>query len=85
MRSAAAWLVALSMLAGASALAQVAPGDLLVSEYAAGSVANVKDGGDFTGQPRFATGLSGPLGMCIGPGGDLYVAEFDSGEITIIT
>lgn len=65
--------------------AQAIPGDLLVAEYAAGSVVNVRGGGDFSAAARFATGLSGPRGLCVGPGGDVFVAEADSGEVTIIT
>ena len=65
--------------------AQAIPGDLFVAEYAAGSVVNIRGGGDFTAAARFATGLSGPRGLCVGPGGDLFVAEQDSGEVTIIT
>ncbi len=73
----------LPVLCPASALA--APGDLLVAEFATGSVVEVSAGGDLSGAPRFATGLTEPLGLCVGPGGDIYVAESGSGEITVIT
>jgi cysteine-rich repeat protein len=74
-----AWLVPVP------AASQPAAGDLLVSEFQAGSVVNVHGGGDLAAASRFATGLSGPYGLCVGPGGDVYVAEFSSGEITVIT
>src|SRR5687768_17540615 len=67
------------------ALAQAQDGDILVPEYSAGTVVNIRGGGDFTGAARFASGLSTPMGLCQGPGGDVYVTEFTTGEVTIIT
>lgn len=61
------------------------PGDLFTTELSGGSVVNLRGGGDFTGLPRFATGLSDPAGICLGPGGEIYVSENASGEVTIIT
>lgn len=72
------------VLFAAPAAAQPQPGDLLATEAQSGSVVNIAGGGDFTGDPRFATGLSTPTGICLGPGGDVYVAE-GIGEITIVT
>ena len=46
---------------------------------------NIRGGGDFTGDPRFATGLTTPVSICQGPGDNIYVAEQDTGEVTIIT
>jgi hypothetical protein len=84
--TAAATLFAGALLLGAAdARAQGLPGDLLVSEFLSDSVANVRDGGDVTSAPRFATGLSEPHGLCKGPGGEIYVAETGAGEVTVIT
>lgn len=58
---------------------------VLVSEWARDSVVDIEPGGNLAGAPRFATGLDDPFGLCMGPGGEIYVAEFDTGEITIIT
>ena len=63
----------------------LAPGDLLFSEFDGGSVVDIRGGGDFSLAPRFAYGLTGAMGLCTGPGGDVYVAEFDSGEVTVMT
>ena len=60
-------------------------GDILMPEATSGSVVNIAGGGDFTGVPRFATGLTFPVGVCQGPNGDIYVSERNSGEVTIIT
>jgi len=60
------------LLGSAAGAAQ--PGDLLVPEVLAGSVVNIRGGGDFTGAPRFATGLGSPRSICTGPGGDVYVS-----------
>ncbi|MGI9431375.1 MAG: PEP-CTERM sorting domain-containing protein, partial [Myxococcota bacterium] len=46
---------------------------------------NIRGGGDFSGAPPFATGLTDPIGICVGPGGDVYVTEFNGSEVTIIT
>jgi cysteine-rich repeat protein len=84
-RVAVAVAFSLSFLAATPALAQVQAGDILVPEFETGSVVNIRDGGDFTGVPRFATGLTEPMGLCQGPGGHIYVTENGSGEVTIIT
>jgi MYXO-CTERM domain-containing protein len=65
--------------------AQAAPGDILITEWAEGTVVNVRGGGDFTGTQRFASGLERPMGICQGPGGEIYVAENDIGAVKIIT
>jgi len=54
--------------------AELQPGDLLVPEIADGAVVNIRGGGDFTGAPRFATGLSAPSSICFGPGDSVYVS-----------
>lgn len=78
--------VALSLVAGARAAgAQARDGDILVPEFTAGSVVNVRGGGDFAGAARFATGLSQPMGLCQGPGGHVYATERGAGQVTIIT
>lgn len=77
----AGWVCALFV--AVSANAQIEPGALMVSEYDTGSIVDVSGGGNFAGTPRFATGLSGPTGLCFGPEGALYVAEFESGEVTV--
>ncbi|MEM6991622.1 MAG: hypothetical protein AAF721_14040 [Myxococcota bacterium] len=62
---------------------------LLVTELDAGEVTEFTDGGDLSVVEPFAWGLGGPTGMCVGPGGHLYVAEAGGadhgGQITIIT
>jgi len=77
-------LLTLACLLAPPALAQPAPGDLLATESASGSIVNIAGGGDFTGAPRFATGLATPTGICLGPGGDVYVAE-GSGNLIVAT
>lgn len=79
----AAPLLALSLLVASAAAAQVQPGDVLVTEADAGTVVNIRDGGDFTGAPRFATGLGFPSSLCVGPGGDVLVSA--TNEILVIT
>lgn len=69
-------------------LASADPGDVLVTEFETGSVARLGEGGDLAEAERFATGLSAPTGICVGPGGDIYATELvagGGGEITIIT
>jgi len=68
-----------------SAWGQALPGDLLVAEFGSDTVVEVSAGGDFSAAPPFATGLSGPTHLCVGPGGDVFVTEFSSGQVTIIT
>jgi MYXO-CTERM domain-containing protein len=68
-----------------SAMAQTAPGVLLVSELGAGSVAAVQEGGDLTDASRFATGLNGPAGLCVGPNNDIFLAEVGTNSVRIIT
>jgi cysteine-rich repeat protein len=75
-------IVSVVLLFGSAAWA-VQPGDLLVPEFSAGSVVNIRGGGDFTGTPRFATGLTFPVSLCVGPGGDLFVSA--SSNVFIIT
>jgi cysteine-rich repeat protein len=77
-------IAALAIAATSDANAAVVPGDLLVAEAYGTSVVNIAGGGDFAGGPRFATGLSQPSDLCLGPGDDVYVLE-SSGAITIIT
>ncbi len=73
------------LLVSAAASGQAVPGDVFVTERAAGSVVNVRGGGDFASAPRFATGLSGPTGICVTSEGVVLVAEADSGQVTDIT
>jgi cysteine-rich repeat protein len=75
---------ALALLA-APAFGQAIPGDVFVSEKSAGSVVNVRSGGDLGAAPRFATGLSAPTGICVTFEGAVLVAESGSGEVTNIT
>ncbi len=85
------WLALLSAVTLTStggvgaAMAQAQNGDILVPEFTPGTVVNIRDGGDFTGDPRFATGLTTPVSICQGPGDNIYVAEQATGEVTIIT
>ena len=67
-----------------SAKAQVT-GSILLPEANEGTIVDIQGGGDFTGSPRFATGLSFPTAVCQGPGGHIYVSEAGSGEVTIVT
>ena len=66
------------------AVVRAAPGDRLVTEFNNGSVLEWSAGGDLSEAERFATGLTTPSGMCIGPEGHIYVAETNPGTITII-
>lgn len=87
MRTSLTTTVVLGLMAWAPA-ALAAPGDLLITEYANGSVLEFGQGGDLLDAERFATGLSAPVGICVGPGGHIYVAESvatGGSEITIIT
>jgi len=83
--------LAAALLIAPAAHAQFLPGDLFVTEQNAGApsddgtVINIAGGGDFTGVPRFATGMDSPQGLCIGPNGDLYVAEQADSAIMVIT
>jgi uncharacterized protein (TIGR03382 family) len=61
--------------------ASAAPGNLLVSSADEGIVYEFSSG-DLV---PFATGLNLPIGLCVGPNGDIYVAEAGDGQITIIT
>jgi cysteine-rich repeat protein len=72
-------------LIASPALGQAIPGDVFVTEQSAGTVVNVRNGGDLTGAPRFASGLSAPTGICVTSEGDVLVAESGSGEVTNIT
>ncbi len=82
-RSAAAPLALLLLASGASG--QPLSGDIFVTEKAAGSVLNVRGGGDLAGSARFATGLSDPTGICVTSAGTVLVAESGSGEVTDVT
>jgi MYXO-CTERM domain-containing protein len=62
-----------------------APGDFLVTEYTGNSVVDIAAGGDVSVDSRFATGLAGPLSLCVGPGNDIYVSNFADGTVDIIT
>ena len=80
------WLVAAGLtLACPPARAELAAGDLFVSEAGSGSVANARAGGDLGGAPRFATGLDAPSGLCVTEDRRLLAAESASGEVTDIT
>jgi cysteine-rich repeat protein len=85
MRSPCAAAAAALALLGAPAAGEGIPGDVFVTEKAAGSVANVRAGGDLSGQGRFATGLSAPTGICVTPDGEVLVAESATGQVTNIT
>ena len=65
--------------------AVAAPGDFLVTEYTGDSVVDVSGGGDVSADARFATGLSGPVSLCVGPNDDIYVSNFVDGTVDIIT
>lgn len=75
------WLLAAPLGAGA----EIAVGDVFVSESATGSVANARGGGDLSGAPRFATGLEAPSGLCVTQDGRLLAAESASGQVTDVT
>jgi len=80
------FILIVSGILAAPAAAEVVPGDLLVIELGSSDrVVNIRGGGDFSGAPPFATGLTDPIGICRGPGGDIYVSEFNSTEVTIVT
>jgi cysteine-rich repeat protein len=77
-------LFALVCLTASAATAQPAPGFLLATESAGGSIVNIAGGGDVSLAPRFATGLATPTGICLGPGGEVYVAE-GGGDLLVAT
>jgi cysteine-rich repeat protein len=78
------WITLLALLP-LPVSAEIRPGDLLASEFEGGSIVNIRGGGgDYTGVPRFATGLTDPTDLCLGPGGDLYVAEY-GGDLIVAT
>jgi MYXO-CTERM domain-containing protein len=66
------------------ATAQTLPGALFVVE-SEGAVVEVLEGGDFTGKPRFASGLYGPACLCVGPDDDIFVSESGANQVRIIT
>jgi len=85
-------LCASMLLLASGAAAEIVPGDFFVTEQHIGeppaddgSIVNIRGGGDVTSVPRFATGMNVPQGLCIGPGGDLYVTEFRDGTILVVT
>ncbi|MGI9432355.1 MAG: DUF4215 domain-containing protein, partial [Myxococcota bacterium] len=68
--------------------AEISAGDLFIVDANCagdGAVVNMKNGGDLSAVPPFATGLSCPTGLCVDHGGRLLAAESASGEITVIT
>ena len=85
MRAFACAGVVCALLGVTPVAAQIEPGALMITEYDTGSIADISAGGSFAGTERFATGLSGPTGLCFGPGGALFVAEFVTGEVTVAT
>src|SRR5215470_12331589 len=72
-------------LVAAPAFGQALPGDIYVTEKASGSVVNIRNGGDVSGAPRFATGLSAPTGICVTAEGHVLVSESGSGQVSDIT
>ena len=74
MRAFACAGVVCALLGVTPVAAQIEPGALMITEYDTGSIADISAGGSFAGTERFATGLSGPTGLCFGPGGALFVA-----------
>lgn len=75
---------ALSLLALALPTVASAAPRLFITDQLAGTVLEFTEGGDISGNV-FASGLARAGGMCVGPDNALYVAEFGSGEITIVT
>lgn len=69
----------------APTFAQAAP-KLLATDRFSGNILEftAQDGGDISANV-FASGLSEPVSLCVGPNNDIFVSEFSSGEITIIT
>ena len=65
--------------------AAAAPGDFLVTEFEGDSVVDISAGDDVSADMRFATGLAGPVSLCVGPNDDIYVSNFGDGSIDIIT
>ena len=79
-------LAALTLCVVAVAAAgEIRPGQILLTEPDTGSVVDVRPGGDLSAATRFATGLSSPRDVCVGPGGNLYVAEIVGGRVRVIT
>ena len=77
-------LVCLAGILALHGTAVAAPGDLFVTESEGGSILEFSEGGDLSGAARYATGLSTPVAICRGPDGEIYVAEYSTGEITIL-
>jgi cysteine-rich repeat protein len=75
--------VLLTLGAAETSRAAVQPGELYFASFNA--VYTIAKGGNLSGATPFATGLSGVEDLCIGPGGDLYVTEYDVGEVTVIS
>jgi len=78
-------IAALIIGVASSASAELRPGDLFLVDPGTGSVHNIRNGGDFSSAPPFASGLEVPDGLCIGPAGNLYVGEYDGNSIRVIT
>lgn len=78
-------LIATALVGLAPSLAQAAP-KLLATDRHSGNILEftAQDGGDISANV-FASGLSEPVSICIGPNNDIYVSELTSGEITIVT
>jgi cysteine-rich repeat protein len=77
-------LLGAALLLPAPALADPQPGALLATESADGSIVDVSGGGNVSMIPRFATGLSTPTGICVGPGGDILAAQ-GNGSVFLVT
>jgi len=80
--------VGVALLVVSPGWAEISAGDLFIVDANCagdGAVVNMKDGGDLSAVPPFATGLSCPAGLCVDQAGRLLVAESASGEITVIT
>jgi MYXO-CTERM domain-containing protein len=76
-------VAALSAVTLWSAHASAAPPGLYTTSSSNGTVYRITQGGDQSAVTPYATGLDYPTGICVGPGGNLYVAEVNSGEITV--
>lgn len=71
------------MISARTATAQIQPGDLFFASQTA--VYNIKNGGNFSNATPFATGFGSAEDLCIGPNGDLFVSDFITGNVHLIT
>jgi len=78
-------IAAALLLLPVTALAQLMPGGIFVSDQGAGAVYEISGGGDVSLGAAFVGGLNNPQDLCVGPNGDLYVSEQNDDEVTIIT